>query len=176
MKKCLIVVDYQNDFVDGALGFEKATKIEDRIVNLIEKYQSNKDDIIYTKDTHEDDYLDTEEGQNLPVKHCIKGSAGHNLRPRIEALVRPQDQIIEKPTFPSLELGEILKAAAYDAIELVGLVSNICVLSNAVIAKAACPNARIIIDTAATASFDESLHEKALDVLEGLHIHLKNRG
>ncbi len=176
MKKCLIVVDYQNDFVDGALGFEGASKIEDRIINLIEKYQHQQDDIIYTKDTHDDNYLNTEEGKNLPVKHCVKGTEGHAFRPRIDALVREEDTVFEKPTFPSLTLGNFLKEKAYTEIELVGLVSNICVLSNAVIAKAACPHAKISIDTAATASFDNTLHEKALDVLEGLHIHLTNRG
>ncbi len=176
MKKCLLVIDYQRDFVDGALGFDKALTIEPRIYDKIKAYKERHDDVIFTQDTHDDDYLDTEEGSHLPVQHCIKGTEGHEIMPRIAELIDEHDTMIEKHTFASLDLGILLKEAAYDEIELVGLVSNICVISNAIIAKAACPHARIIIDTAAIASFDESLHEKALDVMEGLHIHLKNRG
>lgn len=172
MKKCLIVVDYQNDFVDGALGFEGADTIEDVIIEKINTYHANNDDVIFTKDTHDASYLTKEEGKNLPVEHCIKGTPGHDLRPRVAHAKNPDDKLFEKPTFPSLELGNYLKETPYDTIELCGLVSHICVLSNAVIAKAACPNAHIIVDKNATKSYDNSLHDNALDVMAGIHIDI----
>ncbi|MFW6319628.1 MAG: cysteine hydrolase family protein, partial [Bacillota bacterium] len=127
---------------------------------------------IFTKDTHDDAYLEKEEGKNLPVKHCIKGTKGHDLRDRVKHAKHQNDKVFEKPTFPSLELGNYLKETPYDTIELCGLVSHICVLSNAVIAKAACPNAHIIVDKNATKSYDETLHQKALDVMAGIHIDI----
>jgi nicotinamidase-related amidase len=172
MKKCLIVVDYQNDFVGGALGFAGADSIEDAIIKKIHDYHTRNDDVIFTKDTHDASYLDKEEGKNLPVEHCIKGTKGHDLRASVEAVKQDTDKVFEKPTFPSLELGNYLKDKPYDTIELCGLVSHICVLSNAVIAKAACPNAHIIVDKNATKSYDKTLHQKALDVMAGIHIDI----
>ena len=105
--KVLIVVDYQKDFVDGALGFKGADSIEDNIVKLIKEFRKNNDTVIFTKDTHEECYLDTVEGHHLPVKHCIKGSEGHGLRDKIQREVG-DSLVIEKYTFPSLELGNNL--------------------------------------------------------------------
>lgn len=167
MKKLLIVVDYQNDFVCGSLGFDKAAALEEGILKKIAEYEN--DEIIYTLDTHGKNYMSTREGRNLPVAHCIKGTPGHGLYGRVkDALIGKI--FFEKNTFPSLELGKFLEGKAYNIIELCGLVSNICVLSNAVIAKAACPEAEIIVDSSLTASSDTALHKKALDVMRGLHI------
>lgn len=174
MKKCLIVVDYQNDFIDGALGFEGGLKIKDKILSKISSYRKNDDDIIFTKDTHDENYLDTEEGKNLEVVHCVKGTDGHKLQKDVNALKSEKDLVFEKHTFPSLELGNYLKEQNYEQVELCGLVSNICVISNAIIAKAALPNAHIFVDALATASADDELHKKSLDVMEGLHIEVKN--
>ena len=175
MKKCLIVVDFQNDFIDGALGFKEAIKIKEPIIEKINKYRDNSDDIIFTMDTHEQSYLNTEEGKNLPVEHCIKGTKGHEIQEDVKALIKPEDKIFEKPTFPSLNLGKYLENQNYNIIEICGLVSNICVLSNAVIAKSALPNAHIIVDALATDSYDKSLHQKTLDILEGLHVEVINK-
>ncbi len=172
MKKCLIVVDYQNDFVDGALGFDGAESIETLIIEKINAYHATNDDVIFTKDTHDESYLEKEEGKNLPVEHCIKGTPGHDLHGGVKKAKQAHDKVFEKPTFPSLELGNYLKDKPYDTIELCGLVSHICVLSNAVIAKAACPNAHIVVDKNATKSYDETLHQKALDVMAGIHIDI----
>lgn len=176
MKKCLIIVDFQHDFIDGALGFDGALDIRSHIVNKIKNYQQNDDDVLFTMDTHDDDYLETEEGKNLPTKHCIEGTWGHQLEDEVAELKRPSDKVFIKHTFPSLDLGFFLADQNYQEIELCGLVSNICVISNAVIAKSACPNAHIVVDAKATASFDQDLHKKSLDVLEGLHVEVKNRG
>ncbi|MFP4478813.1 MAG: cysteine hydrolase family protein [Candidatus Izemoplasmatales bacterium] len=174
MKKCLIVIDYQNDFIDGALGFEGGLKIKNKILSKISSYRKNKDDIIFTKDTHDETYLQTEEGKHLDVIHCVKGTHGHELQRDVLALKTDEDVVFEKHTFPSLELGNYLKAKDYQEVELCGLVSNICVISNAIIAKAALPNAHIFVDALATASADEILHKKSLDVMEGLHIEVRN--
>ena len=175
MKKCLIVVDFQNDFINGALGFEEAINIKDKIIEKIISYRTSGDEIIFTLDTHSDNYLNTEEGNNLPVKHCVKGTKGHELHQDILVLKSPKDKVFEKNTFPSLELGKYLEEKDYQLIELCGLVSNICVISNAVIAKSALPNAHIVVDALATESFDKTLHAKTLDVLEGLHVEVLNK-
>lgn len=174
MKKLLIVVDYQNDFVDGSLGFLDAPKLSVIIKNKIEAYLKNNDDVIYTLDTHCDNYLETHEGINLPVKHCIKGTIGHQIYQECDYSDRAI-KIFEKPTFPSLDLANYLKDKDYKEIELCGLVSNICVLSNAVMVKAALPNAEIFIDALATSSFDKELEAKCFDVLNGLYIKVINR-
>ena len=140
MKKLLIVVDYQNDFVDGALGFEGANKLDEVIANKIKDYKKNNYDVIFTFDTHDEDYMQTEEGNNLPVKHCIKGTIGHELYGKVKKCFdKDRDVYFEKPTFPSLELANYLKDKEYEEIELCGLVSNICVLSNVVMVKSALP-------------------------------------
>ena len=174
MSKLLIIVDYQNDFVDGALGFEGAEKISIVIKEKIEHYLNEGNDIIFTLDTHEENYMETMEGSKLPVKHCIKGSEGWKLHESVNYLPVAK-KVFEKPTFPSLELANYLKDHLYNEVELCGLVSNICVISNAIMVKAALPNAKIFIDAKATDSFDKVLQNKCFDVLEGLHIDVINR-
>ena len=131
--KVLVVVDMQNDFIDGSLGSKEAVQIVPNVINKIKEYEDNNDLIIYTKDTHFDDYLDTLEGKNLPVKHCIKGSKGHDIPDNI---LRGHDFIIEKLTFGSIELIEYLKGIDFEEIELIGLCTDICVVSNALMVKA----------------------------------------
>ena len=174
MKKLLIVVDYQNDFVDGALGFPGAENLLQVISNKIETYISNNDDVIFTFDTHQDNYMSTKEGEKLPIKHCIKGSEGWKLY-KLEKYIANAKMLFEKPTFPSLDLANYLKDKNYEEVQLCGLVSNICVISNAIMVKAALPNAKIVVDAKATDSFDKSLQEKCFDVLNGLHIDVINR-
>lgn len=174
MKKLLIVVDFQNDFVTGSLGNENAVKIIDNIKTKIETYLTNSYDIIYTLDTHNEDYLNTLEGKLLPVVHCIDHTFGHKVVDGCDYLDQAV-KVFKKPTFPSLELAEYLKEHPYDVVELCGVVSNICVLSNAVMVKSALPNAKIMIDVNCTASNDLEMQEKAFDLLENIHIELINR-
>lgn len=175
MKKLLVVVDYQKDFVDGSLGFSGAELLDAPIAAKIAAYHAAGDDVVFTFDTHTPDYLSTQEGRKLPAVHCVRGSEGWELYGETAKAACENDLRFEKPTFPSLALGEWLKGQDYGRIELVGLVSNICVLSNAVIAKAALPEAEIVVDAACTASFDPALHEKCLDVLAGLQVTVTNR-
>ena len=167
MKRVLVVVDFQNDFVTGALGFEAAVKAEPNLVELIRGARESSSDVLFTLDTHGTDYMDTVEGQHLPVPHCVRGTDGWRLTPAVAAEAR---ECIEKPTFPSLELAERLRAGGYDEVTLAGVVTNICVISNAVMAKAALPNARIAVVRSACASNDPKLEEEAYDILTNLHI------
>lgn len=175
MKRCLIVVDYQNDFVCGSLGFEKAKQLDGPICKKIEEYRNAGGDIIFTLDTHGKDYLKLREGRFLPVEHCIKGTDGHSLYGQTAKAARESDIYFEKSTFGSDGLYEYLKKSDYDEIELCGLVSNICVLSNAVLAKTALPEADISVDAECTASGDEKLNEEVLDVLASIQVEIKNR-
>ena len=175
MKKLLIVVDYQNDFVVGSLGFPKAETLEEPICRKIATYRNAGDDVVFTLDTHGGDYLETMEGKNLPIPHCSRSSEGWQLFGKVAALRSPKDIVFEKPTFGSVGLMTYLMENVYDSIELCGLVTNMCVLSNAVIAKSARPDAEILIDASCTASFDNAMHEKALDVLAGIHCTILNR-
>lgn len=185
MKRLLIVVDYQNDFVDGALGFSGAEKLDEPIARKIKEYHDAEDLVMFTFDTHHKDYLETQEGRLLPIPHCIEFTEGHRLYGKVAACVGDTDELFYKPTFGSTALFERLAEAQriadevhvqpFASIELVGLVSNMCVLSNAVIARSACPDVPIIVDAACTAAPDPDMNEKALDVLEGLQIAVTNR-
>lgn len=175
MKKLLIVVDYQKDFVDGALGFPGAETLDGPIAARIAAYRAAGDEVIFTLDTHGPDYPNTQEGRKLPVPHCLRDTEGWSLYGETGRSLRPGDPVFEKETFPSLDLADWLREKDYDAVELCGLVSNICVLSNAVMVKAALPQAEITVDARLTAGADRSLHQKALDVLEGLHVTVTGR-
>ncbi len=174
MKKLLLVVDYQKDFVDGSLGFPGAEKLDDPIARKIAAYRAAGDDVAFTLDTHGENYLSTQEGRKLPVVHCRKYTPGWNLYGETGKARLDGDKLIEKPAFPSLELGAWLREKGYDRVELVGLVSYICVLSNAVIAKAALPEAEIVIDASCTAGADNDLHHKALELMRTLHMTVIN--
>ena len=171
MYKVLVVVDMQKDFIDGALGFDGAEKIIPGIAAKIKEFEEAGNKIVYTLDTHFENYMQTQEGKNLPVPHCIKGSEGHGLCDELKPLLEGK-KCFEKLTFGSIELAEYLKENAEDisSIEVCGLVSNICVVSNAVIAKAAVPEAEVIVDSKLTASFDSKLHQATLDVLKGIQV------
>lgn len=185
MKRLLIVVDYQNDFVDGSLGFEGAELLDAKIARKIDEYRETGDNVCFTFDTHRKDYLETQEGRKLPIPHCIEGTEGHELYGEVASKLRDTDEVFMKPTFGSAALFERLSkrqsvatelgAIPFESIEIVGLVSNMCVLSNAVMARAACPDVPVIVDASCTAAPDPELHEKALDILESLQIEVINR-
>lgn len=169
MKKLLLVIDYQNDFVSGSLGFEEARALENAICAKIEAYQAAGDDVMCTLDTHSEDYLQTQEGKKLPVPHCLKDSEGWKIYGKAAALLE-KCQKFEKPVFGSGALFDYLRSARYESIELCGVVSNICVLSNAVIARTAQPETEIIVDAACVASNDPELNSATLAVLGSLQV------
>lgn len=177
MKKALIVVDYQNDFVDGALGFLGAENIAGNVYSLVGKAVANHDFIVFTKDTHYENYLDTREGKFLPVPHCIKGTEGHNLYGRLadfEDVVTPNAVILEKETFGSDRLCETIEEAFSgepDVIEFCGVVTNICVISNVILCQTHFKNAKIVVHEDATAAVGDMQHH-AIEVLKGLGVEI----
>lgn len=173
MKNLLIVIDMQNDFINGVLGFDKADLIIPKVIEKIKKYEENGDDIIFTLDTHQNDYLETVEGKNLPLKHCIKGTLGHEIHKSLKPFIK-NHLILEKPTFGSFKLGEIIQNKNYKNIELCGLVSNICVISNAIIVKAASPCSEILVDAKTTTSNNLDMQNIAFNVMKNLHINIQN--
>ena len=177
MNRYLFVIDYQNDFVDGALGFPGAEKLDEKIAAKVRAYGSGQ--VLFTRDTHFENYLDTREGRNLPVIHCVKGTPGWEVYGETaKALAEVGAKAIDKLVF-GMDVTDPATAAvlpeAADEIELVGLVSNICVVSNAVVLQSRYPEATIIVDAACTDSFDKVLHEKVLDVLAGFQVKVTNR-
>lgn len=177
MKRVLVVVDYQNDFVDGSLGFLQSENIAPKIYDLAARAVRNKDLIIFTKDTHDENYLSSREGKFLPVKHCIKGTNGHRLFGKLadfEEVISPNVVIAEKDTFGCEKLCDIIEEAFSgepDVIEFCGVVTNICVLSNAVLCQTRFKNARIAVHEDATAA-PSNMQVHALEVMKGLGIEI----
>ena len=173
----LFVIDYQNDFVDGALGFPGAELLDAPIAAKIRAYGKGR--VFFTRDTHFENYLETREGKNLPVPHCIKGSHGWQVYGETAKALAETDAVaIDKLVF-GMDVTDPVTAALLptkaDRIELVGLVSNICVVSNAVVLQSKYPEATITVDARCTASFDPALHEKVLDVLAGFQVQVIGR-
>ena len=173
----LFVIDYQKDFVDGALGFAGAEKLDEKIAAKVRAYGPGR--VLFTRDTHFENYLETREGRNLPVVHCVKGTEGWQVYGETaKALEEVGAKAIDKLVF-GMDVTDPATAAvlpeAADEIELVGLVSNICVVSNAVVLQSRYPEATITVDAACTDSFDKVLHEKVLDVLEGFQVKVTGR-
>lgn len=171
MKHFLIVIDMQKDFVDGALGTAEAVAIVPHVVQRIESFDG---EIFATLDTHHDDYLQTAEGKNLPVPHCIKDTAGWQLDKATAAALEKKGYIaVEKPTFGSVELPRLIEAAAKGedfTIELIGLCTDICVVSNALILKAVFPEAPICVDASCCAGVSPQKHEAALETMRSCQI------
>lgn len=180
MKKMLVVVDYQNDFVDGTLGFPEAELLDEGIANKIRQtVKEGESIIVYTMDTHTEDYLNTREGKALPVPHAIENTPGRELYGKTGNAIRSAEREISiyklgKPGFGvPLEIMLTLHQIAgkdIETIEFAGLVTNMCVLSNVCIFQAAWPEAQIIVHKSLCASFNSELHQKTLDVLESMQV------
>ena len=158
MKKTLIVIDMQNDFVDMALGTKEAVAIVPKVKQKIQEYAESGDEIIFTRDTHFEDYLQTAEGKKLPVEHCIKGSKGWQI---VDGLYMEGCKVIDKPNFgwPNWREEEL------EEVELVGLCTDICVVSNALIIKATFPDACVKVDAGCCAGVTVETHEAALKTM-----------
>ena len=173
MKQILIAVDLQTDFIDGALGTAEAVAI---VNAAAEKIRTWDGEIIATLDTHHENYMDTAEGKKLPVPHCIKGTPGWRLNPVIaEALEGKSVRFIEKPTFGAIKLpGLIKKAADGDdfAVTLIGLCTDICVVSNALLVKAHFPEAPVSVAAACCAGVTPAAHEAALNTMRSCQIDI----
>ena len=169
--KVLVVVDMQNDFIDGALGTNEAVAIVPNVVEKIKSYDGDK--IIFTRDTHEENYMETQEGRNLPVPHCIRGTKGWELNPKIEALCK--ENAIDKPSFGSMELASYLEGLEdIESIEFVGLCTDICVISNVMITKAALPEIPVIVDASCCAGVTPESHRNALEAMKMCQVRVIN--
>ena len=174
MRKILIVIDMQNDFIDAALGTKEAVAIVEAVKEKIRSYPV--EDVIATMDTHGENYMQTQEGENLPVPHCIKGTEGWQIRPDIAELLDGAE-IIEKPTFGSIALAESLKALSEREtieLELIGLCTDICVVSNALLLKAAMPEVKIFVDASCCAGVTPEKHLAALETMRSCQIQIIN--
>ena len=169
MEKALIIVDYQNDFIDGSLGFEKARLIKDDILLLLKEFDG---DLIFTLDTHYTNYLETREGKNLPILHCQDKSHGHKMPSEFDKYIEKAKKIFKKQSFASLELANFILEQNYKQIEFCGLVSHICVFSNIILAFNAALNAEIILHSKATASHDDELEEAAFKILKAYGVKI----
>lgn len=169
----LIVVDMQNDFIDGALGTAEAQAIVPAVAEKIRNFDGR---VLFTRDTHHENYMDTQEGRNLPVPHCIKGTSGWEIRHELEQLRK--DIAIDKPTFGSRELGEYLfeenKKQPISSVTLIGLCTDICVISNAMLIKAFLPELPIIVDAACCAGVTPQSHKTALEAMKMCQIKIEN--
>ena len=173
MKNYLIVVDMQNDFIDGSLGTKEAKAIVDKVADKIRGFDG---EVVFTRDTHMPEYLETQEGRRLPVVHCVKGSFGWQIREGLEA-IRPCT-VIDKPTFGSSELGVLLAQRDLDekigSITVIGLCTDICVISNALLIKAFLPETPIVVDAACCAGVTPESHKNALEAMKMCQITIEN--
>ncbi len=168
--KVLIVVDMQNDFIDGSLG----TKEAEAIVGNVEKKIREWDGLVVaTRDTHSPKYLETQEGRNLPVEHCIEGTVGWEINPTIQAaLDEKHAQVVNKPTFGSVALAMMLMQCGVTEIQLVGLCTDICVVSNALLLKANMPEVPISVDASCCAGVTPEKHAAALETMKSCQINI----
>lgn len=171
--KILIVVDMQNDFIDGVLGTREAVAIVPHVKEKIEAYRAEKNTVIFTRDTHGEDYLQTQEGRKLPVEHCIRGTRGWKISEKLDTA---DSQIIDKPSFGSYELVEKLaeldKQDTLESVELVGLCTDICVISNAMLVKNRFPELQVIVDAACCAGVMPETHMTALRAMDMCQIEI----
>ena len=167
--KFLIVVDMQNDFITGALGSKDAEAIVPRVTKKVQEFDGK---VIFTMDTHGENYLETQEGKKLPVAHCIKGTDGWQIA---DALSPYAETVVEKPTFGSTALPELILSFGeeIEEIELCGLCTDICVISNAMLLKAAFPEARITVDGTTSAGTTPESHNTALAAMRAVQIEIK---
>lgn len=162
--KLLLVIDMQNDFINGALGTKEAESIVKKVQKKIAEYRKQGFPVIFTKDTHKENYKNTQEGKNLPVPHCIEGTHGWEIASELEV---KNAKVITKPTFGSIELAKYIETHYPQAeIELVGLCTDICVISNALVLKAFFPETKITVDSACCAGVTPKSHKNALEAMK----------
>ena len=171
-KKVLIVIDMQNDFVDGSLGTKEAQAIA---ANVVSKAKNFDGEVIFTRDTHGEDYMETQEGKFLPVKHCICGTKGWEVIPELEAVRRERGaHCYDKPTFGSVRLAQDLKEefgrGELESVELIGVCTDICVISNALLIKANMPELTVAVDAVCCAGVTPGKHEAALETMRSCQV------
>ncbi len=171
MKRLLVVVDMQNDFISGALGTKEAVGIIPAVQESVRQAAEEGVDIVFTMDTHHENYMDTQEGKKLPVPHCIKGTEGFEICDELRELTAGR-RVFEKGTFGSTELMTYVKKEGYDEITLCGLCTDICVISNAMLVKTVLPEACVRVLAKACAGVTPESHKNALKAMEMCQIEI----
>ncbi|MBZ7948233.1 cysteine hydrolase [Campylobacter sp. RM9929] len=172
MEKAFVIVDYQNDFINGSLGFKKALEIKQNILNHLNQIDFNTTHLLVTCDTHDQDYLKSKEGLNLPIKHCIKGTFGWKMPSEFDPFLQKAHKIFYKNTFGSLDFANFINQNSYKEIYFCGLVSHICVFFNIILAFSANPDSKIILYQNSTASFDNNLEYSAFSLLKAYGVKI----
>ena len=167
MKKALVVIDMQNDFVFGALGSADAQAVLPNVVQRVQQARMSGEQVIFTRDTHGEEYLHTQEGKKLPVPHCIKDTDGWQI---CSGLYKAGDVVFDKPVFGSTELAAYLQAQAFDLVEFVGVCTDICVVSNVLLAKAVCLQTEIFVRASCCAGLSKEKHEAALETMKSCQV------
>ena len=168
-KKLLVVVDMQNDFIGGVLGTKEAQNILPAVRARIADARKEGEEVAFTRDTHGEDYLSTQEGKNLPVPHCIAGTAGHEIA---AGLCLAGERVFDKPAFGSIELAAYVKERGFAAVELVGVCTDICVISNALLIKAFCPEAEVCVRAGCCAGVTPQSHQTALAAMRACQVKI----
>lgn len=168
-KKLLVVVDMQNDFIGGVLGTKEAQNILPAVRARIADARKEGEAVVFTRDTHGDDYLSSQEGKNLPVPHCIAGTAGHEIA---AGLCLAGERVFDKPAFGSIGLAAYVKEGGFTAVELVGVCTDICVISNALLIKAFCPEAEVCVRAGCCAGVTPQSHQTALDAMRACQVKI----
>lgn len=171
MKKLLVVVDMQNDFVTGSLGTKEAVAIVPNVVEKVKQAIKDGTEIIFTKDTHGENYLSTQEGRNLPIMHCIKDTKGWELIPELY-IYEVGQKVMEKPTFGSVALSMHVMQGHYTEVELIGLCTDICVISNALMVKATDTEMLVSVDSSCCAGVSPESHANALEAMKMCQINV----
>ena len=171
MKKAIVVVDMQKDFIDGALGTKEAQAMLPHMEAKLSAAQAAGTKLVFTMDTHGEDYLATQEGRRLPVPHCIRGTEGWEIAASLQPFVRAAAAVVEKPAFGSTELPALLEDC--DEIELVGLCTDICVISNALVLKAFYPEKKISVDASCCAGVTPASYAEALRAMKMCQVDVK---
>ena len=173
----LVVVDMQNDFVSGALGTPEAREIVPRVKSRVEDGIRRGERVLFTRDTHTVDYLETQEGRNLPVPHCVRGTEGWELIDQLQPFAEGRT-VLDKPTFGSSQLGRLLQVenerTPIEKVTLIGLCTDICVISNALLVKAFLPEAEVAVDAACCAGVTPESHRTALAAMKPCQITVEN--
>ena len=167
MKKTLIVIDMQNDFIDGSLGTAEAVKIVGNVIDKIKEYKDRGDEVIFTRDTHHDNYMETNEGKHLPVIHCIEGTEGWEIR---DGVYFDGCEIINKPSFGYTGWDKY----EFEEVELIGLCTDICVVSNALIIKALFPEIKVSVDSSCCAGVTPDSHNAALETMKMCQVEINS--
>lgn len=169
--KLLVVIDMQNDFIDGALGTKEAVAIVENVEKKIQQYREQGDMVVFTRDTHQSNYLETQEGKNLPVVHCIEGSKGWEISSKLSV---KDSKVFNKPSFGSIELGDFVASLNnLEEVELIGVCTGICVISNAMIIKAKVPELKVSVDSALCACVTPQSHATALEAMKLCQVNVQ---